>query len=646
MKSTVFRKSILCLVVTLTTWSLAAQEKEETWSMSVDNVSVEDFVKEVAMITGKTIIVDGRAKGNVTIFSEQELNKDGIYQLFLNSLRTIGLGAIEDGETVRVVQNQSLRQYGMSRNTDIENSSADSMISAVLSVKHIDNLELTKILRLVSPPYSHIAAIPNSKTIIITDHRNSIDAIRNLIQLLDVPDDRKTIVVNLKHAWVEDVSEMLSVLLPRSEQETSPQGNLFIVGNNRTNSLVLRGTAESIEQGLEIIGVIDQPTQTTGLTKVFRLNYANAEKTAGVLKEMTAPRSSSTSENPLQSGLITFDEELNAVIVRAEPTIMSEVEMLIAKLDVKRAQVLIEAAIVEVRVGDSDTLGVEIGIGDDGSSAVPVASSSLSGVLSGLLSSLAADGDINPDDLNAIDLLSGISSPTLAVAKLDPDGISFGAIIHALVTSSKANLLSTPHVMALDNVKADLQAGNVIPVRSGNFVFPGQQSDFPFASNTRVPIGIKLIVTPHINADLTVRLDVEQSVENVVSSDVNIGESGFADIVTAKNAITTSVIAENRHTVVLGGLIQNDKTVSERKVPGLGNIPLLGRLFSSKTTTIDKRHLLVFLRPTVVITESESDEISEEKYQSIWSNIINLDGKQGDTTDAPPVSDLYEGKKP
>lgn len=619
------------------------QEEEETWSLSLDNVPIEDFAKEISLITGKTIVVDARVKGNVNVYSTKELGDDDIYDLFLGTLRILGFGVIEEDGEVKVVQSQQLRQYGLDRNTDLADASPDSMISTVLLVEHVDALELTKILRLISPAYSHIAAIPDTDAIIITDHKGNVEAMKELIKLLDVPDERQTILIQLEHAWVEDVDEMLKTLLPREIKETE-QGDLFLVGNSRTNSLILRGRDNAIAKALEIIQIIDQPTSVTGLIKVFRLNYAKAEDVAGVLNAIVSPESGVSTSDAKRTGLITHDPGLNAVIVRGEPNVVSELAQIIAELDVRRAQVLIEAAIVEVRIGDDENLGVEISVGDDRGTSTPVATSSLTGILSALLGSLAADGDIKPEDVEAFDLLRGISSPTLAVAKLDPDGVSFGAILNALFSSTEANLLSSPHVMAVDNDDARLQVGNVIPIRSGNFVFPGQQTDFPFQSNSREPIGVELKVTPYINADNTVRMEILQSVENVVSPDLGIGDTGFADVVTAKSEIETTVIAENRHTVVLGGLIKNDTQTTTRRVPGLGRIPLLGRLFRSTASNTERRNLLVFIRPTVVTTPEESEAVTQAKYDGIWSSIIEFNG--GQAGQQPPMSDLYEGKKP
>ena len=291
---------------------------------------------------------------------------------------------------------------------------------------------------------------------------------------------------------------------------------------------------------------------------------------------------------------------------------MNEITDILEKLDVRRTQVLIEAAIVEVQLTNQRNIGVEFAAADEGGSTVPLVTTTLNGVISSLLGSIIGeDGEV--------DVIAGLSSatqPTLAAAKIDVGGISFGAVVTALASDSDANLLSTPSIMTLDNEEAKIVVGNEVPFRTGSFTTDGNSSSNPFTTVQREDVGLQLTVTPHVHDGTSVRLEVAQEITNVVETP--IGDGGFADVVTSKRTIETTILAEDRQIIVLGGLIQDDVTRSGKRVPLLGSIPGLGFFFRSNSNTRTKTNLLVFLRPTVIRTQDEADETTERKYRDIW----------------------------
>jgi general secretion pathway protein D len=414
-----------------------------------------------------------------------------------------------------------------------------------------------------------------------------------------------------------------------------------VIGNDRNNTLVLRGKRAPIEEVRSLIEQLDQPATSSGSTRVFHLNHADATRTAeilnGILIEPRGRGDNTKSENIS----IQADISLNAIVVRADPGTMSEIQEILRQLDIRRAQVLIEAAIVEVSVDETRAIGIEAGVADAGGESVPFASTTLNGIISNLLRSISAtvvDGKIDP-----LQGIASVNSPTLAVARLDPDGVSFGAILNAIAINTSADLLSTPSILTLDNEQASILAGQTVPFRTGSFTSTNNGASNPFTTIQREDVGIELTVTPHIHDDSSIRLEVSQTVENVINTGLEIGEAGFSDVVTNKRSIETTILADDRQTIVLGGLIQDDVRATRKKVPLLGSIPFLGRLFQNRSTTRTKVHLLVFLRPTIQRTREEVAETTERKYNGIWQ--VQIESRESGSESEPQLEQIYEGRR-
>ena len=318
---------------------------------------------------------------------------------------------------------------------------------------------------------------------------------------------------------------------------------------------------------------------------------------------------------------------------------MSEVRTLVAKLDVRRTQVLIEAAIVEVGLRDVESVGVEAAVVDAEGQTAPLASTTLDGAVGRLLSDMAGgtNTDGAPVRLDVLAGLAGVSRPTLGVARVNLDGVSFGGIITAFASHRDANLLSTPSIMALDNQEATIVVGQQVPFRTGSFTTAADGVNNPFTTVQREDVGLTLSVTPHVHDGTSVRLEVDQEITNVVETAV--GEASFADVVTSKRQITTTILADDRQIIVLGGLIQDDVTENRRKVPLLGDIPGLGFLFRSTSYDRRKTNLLVFLRPTVIKTVQDAETSAERKYRDIWGVEITSPARQ-------QIEGLFDGQNP
>jgi general secretion pathway protein D len=374
---------------------------------------------------------------------------------------------------------------------------------------------------------------------------------------------------------------------------------------------------------------------------VFYLSYGDAPSITEVLNGII----SEGGEEGAEETHIQADEALNAIVVRAERSIVMEIADIIKQLDKRRAQVLIEGAIVEVSMTDTRDLGVDFAAVDtsgDPNSSTPLVTSPLTGAIQSLIAgSITTDEDGNVSDPNFLQGVFSLEDPTLGVARLDLDGVTFAATIQALQTNSNANLLSTPSILTLDNEEAKIVVGNEVPFRTGSFTTSVQEGGTtnPFTTIQREDVGLQLTVTPQVHDGETIRLEISQEITNIVP-EAPIGSAGFSDVVTSKRTIETSVLADDGQTLVLGGLIQDDITINDSRVPFLGSIPGIGWLFRSESKSNTRRNLIIFLRPTVIRDTATADAVTQRKYEEIWEVEILVPG----ATAPDEPSALFEGR--
>ncbi|MEZ5558366.1 MAG: type II secretion system secretin GspD [Pseudomonadales bacterium] len=610
---------LLAFALTMAWGSVAAQE--QTWKINIKNADLGEFVTQVAEITGKTFVVDPRIKGNVTVISNEAMDRDAVYALFLSVLRVHNWTAVPSGGVIRIEQTATAKQSPGVQGA-LNAIAPEELVTRVVAAQNVESAELVKILRPLIPQYGHIAAVAKPNVVIISDHADNIMRLMKMIEQIDVSDEDDIVMVPLKEAWVGSVVAMLEKVAPDQlgRNAAGPQ-RIQIIANERNNSLVLRGKPRPIAEVLKLIDKLDQPATAMGATQVIYLKHADAVQVAEIIQGVVGEKRGGEEEGT-QPTTIKADESLNAIVVRADPSVMGEITDILDKLDVRRTQVLIEAAIVEVTLTDEKNIGVEMAAADASGGTVPLVSTTLDGVISSLIGSLIGDN-------GEIDVLSGlasISSPTLAAAKINANGVSFGAVVRALATNSQANLLSTPSILTLDNQEAKIVVGNEVPFRTGSFTTTGNDSTNPFTTVQREDVGLQLTVTPHVHDSTSVRLDVAQEITNILPTP--IGSEGFSDVVTSKRSIETTILAEDRQTIVLGGLIQDDLNDGVKKVPLLGDIPGLGRLFRSTTKKRTKTNLLVFLRPTVIRTQEDADSTTSRKYEDVWDVEITSKGAE------------------
>ena len=617
----------------------SAHAQEQTWQINIKDADIHEFVAQVAEITGKTFIIDPRLKGNVTVISNSPMDQDAVYRLFLSVLRVHNFTATSSGGVVRIQQNAMGKQTPGAPGP-LSKVAPEELVTRVIAAQNVDSAELMKILRPLIPQYGHIAAVAEPNIVIVSDHADNIQRLMRIIRQIDVADEDEVIMVPMKDAYVGGVVKVLEQVAPEQigRNAKGPQ-RVQLIANERNNTLVVKGKSRPVAEVLKLIEKLDQPATSSGSTKVIYLRHADALGVAEIVRGLSEQPRGGDEGATVTETLIQADESLNAIVVRADPGEIAEIADLVKQLDVRRSQVMIEAAIVEVSISDTLDYGVGFAGVDGDGETVPLVSTSLDGTVASLLGGIITDNN-QIDVIGGLGAVASTATPTVAAAKIDLNGFSFGAVVSALATNSDANLLSTPSILTLDNQEAKIVVGNEVPFRTGSFTTNTDGANNPFTTIQREDVGLQLTVTPHVHDGDAVRLEVAQQVSNVVDSP--IGNNGFSDVVTSKREIETTILADDQQTIVLGGLIQDDYTDNVRKVPLLGDIPLLGNLFRSTGKDQTKLNLLVFLRPTILRDQDAASEITRRKYEDIWEVEI---------LSTPDVDDgdldmLFEGKRP
>jgi len=622
---------VFLLIVSMPVIASAA----DAWKINLKNADIREFITQVSAITGKSFIIDPRVKGNVTIISNTSMDKAAVYQLFLNVLRVHGYASVPAENGVeRIVQEVLAKQSGNPLDFS-KTAKGEELITRVLPVKNADPSELVKTLRPLIPQSAHIAPINQPSAIIISDHADNIQRIAGIINRIDVADTSTVRVVKLKNAWVDDMVTMLEQLAPDQIGKSAKGANkISVVASDRTNSMVIKGDPETIAKVIDLVEELDVPANSSGNIQVVRLAHSDAKDMADILKNSVSDSATTTGKDKGPQNTTTTiqaDEAQNALVIRADPTTMTELKDIIKKLDVPRFQVLIEAAIVEVTTNFTHELGSELVVGSKSGSTIPLGITAPTGTLASVLENIAFGTTTAPSLGDA---------PLIAGGKVNQNGTSFAMILRALASNNEVNLLSTPSITTMDNQEAKIVVGQNVPFRTGSTVTGSNGTTNPFTTIQREDVGLTLQVTPHIHDGNSVRLEIHQEVSSVDQASLNkIGVDGSADIITNKRTIDTTVLAEDKETIILGGLIRNQTQTGNSRVPLLGDIPILGHLFKRSNKTKDKLNLLVFLRPTVLSTEKEVKVQTEKKYREVYE--VEIKGRSPSNS----ISDLFKGKQ-
>jgi len=629
----VLKRFISLAIFTLTLSVLSpAQAEDQNWQVNLKDADISAFIGQIADITGKSFVIDPRVKGKVTVISTDSMNTEAVYELFLSVLQVHGYAAVPAGDVIMVVQQNSVKQQGRDL-LDKAGKKSQEMLTKVLTIKNTPALDLVPILRPLVAKYGHLAGVKSANALIISDHASNISRIEQIIDKLDKSGSEELEVIQLKEAWVGNVVTMLQNLDPDKVAQgkgsgAGGAGSIRVVADERSNRLIVKGEKTARERIRQLIEELDKPSYFSGSAKVVRLQYADAKKLAELLKNLMSEGDSGgkgKDANKVKGkASIHADEELNALVVRAEPSLLKEIDDIIAELDVRRAQVLIESAIVEVSGNVTDALGIQWAVGN---TDAPVAGTNF-GTTGNSLNDIAA--------VATGAATGGLASGLTLGAYHQVDGeLDFGAVIQAIESDSKANLLSTPSIMTLDNQEAEIIVGQNVPFITGST--SSSSNSNPFTTISREDVGVTLKVKPHIHEGSALRLEVEASAESVATTSVQ----GQADLITNKRSIKTMILAADQETIVLGGLISDDIREVEDKVPLLGDIPLLGWLFKSKRAEHIKRNLMIFLRPTIVLDKAKANNLTIEKANGIWSFEISGDLEVDDSQTR--LNNLFNG---
>ena len=600
--------------------SVLAQSPERV-TLSLDNADIRDLINWAADFTGKNIIVHPNVKGKVTVVAGDPMTHEEAFDVFMSVLQVNGFSLVEQGGTWKVVPDALAKQQAIPVVDGASRAPAESLVVRTVRVENISASQLIAMLRPLIPQTGHLAAYADTNTLIIADRAANIDQIVRLVAQLDRAGAIDIELVPLQFASAKEVKQVLAELLQSGgKQAGNDVQPLRIAVDERSNSVLLTGDPVTRQQLKNVIRRLDQPLDGEGNTAVVYVQYANAADLKPILEGMSGSIQK-TEKDQLAADVevsIQVNESLNSLVLTAPPALLDTMKGVIAKLDVRRAQVLIEAIIVEVTEGADSDLGIRwiAGAGDD-----VVAGFNNDAARSPIVDN---DGNVlsefNPASLNPINLLgTGLNLGYLS-------GTDVRAVVNAVATQNNANILSTPTIMALDNEEAEILVGQNVPFITGEQLLSGSNND-PFTTIQRQDIGTTLKVTPRVNNNNSVTLDIEQKVENVLP--FAEGVTGASDIITSKREIRTRVLIDDGAILVLGGLIEDQVSESTSKVPLLGDIPGIGRLFRSTSKGVSKTNLMVFLRPKILSNQIAGYEETRERYLDLQQKQLRV---RGDTS--------------
>jgi general secretion pathway protein D len=580
-------------------------------TLNLKDADIRALISTVSKFTGKNFIIDPRVKAKVTVISANTLTPEAVYEVFLSVLQVHGYAAVPTGSVIKIVPEVNAKQGPLPLSSGKESYPADELITKIIRLDHVPASQLVPILRPLVPQQGHLAAYNPTNTLIITDHAGNIKRLLKIIAGVDRPDSDELEIIPLKHASASELVNSAGAAKDAGKK-------VKLAADERTNSILVTGERSSRLKMRATISYLDTPLEDGGgNTHVIYLKYAQAENLAKILtglkeeanKRVRSPKgkalaAKATTGNVIsQNAIIQADEETNALIITADQNTVKNLKAVIRQLDIRRAQVLIEAIIAEITSTNDKEIGVGLavdGTNKDGS-ALPVGVSNFAGVGELLIAAL---GDTVPTTLP-----SGLS---FGIGGENSSGVRYGALLRALQTDQNTNILSTPNIVTLDNEEAELIVGQNLPFVTGSFTGTGSTDpNNPFQTIERQDVGLTLKVTPQINEGDTVQLVIEQETSSVIPGTVELG------IATRKRSIKTTVLVDDGGILILGGLIQEEVTDTESKVPLLGDIPIIGFLFRSQSTTKSKQNLMVFLRPSILRDHRDAAFVTNEKYNYI-----------------------------
>jgi general secretion pathway protein D len=628
---------LICIVLAFSVLSIPRPSSaEDQITLNFKDAEITAVINTVADLTGKTFIIDPRVKGQVNVVSNRPLNKDEVLDVFLSMLEVHGYTTATVGKAIKIIPNTQMRNTPQ-RVVDSVTMNRDEVITHVQSLQYVSAEELVPILRPMMDNNGHLAAAPASNSLILSDNASNIERMLAIINRVDKNSEQEIEVIPLQYALGSEIVRLLDRLWPQNAQGGGV--NRISVGvDERSNSILISGNSANRLEMRALISHLDTPLDSGGSTQVVYLRYANAENVARILTGLDqSPDAAAAAGAAGEKSQIQADPESNALVITAPAARFKSLRTVIQKLDVPRAQVHIEAIIAEVSFEKAQELGVEwfVNGAASGNQTYPVGGTNFpdnGGTLGNIVGSIVAG------TLPALG--SGLS---LGVGGTTDGGVQFAALLRALATDSSTNILSTPSLTMLDNQEAEIVVGQNVPFKTGSYTTEGSIGQLnPFTTIQREDVGITLKVKPQINEGDAITMTIEQDISAVAAT-----SASDTDLTTNKRSIKTTVLVANDDMLVLGGLIDEDVQITQSKVPVLGSIPVLGRLFRFDKTRKLKRTLMVFIHPTIIDDPAQAHLISQSKYtylrqrQDELPDLKNLEVEPelDEFPDAPVVTD-------
>ena len=592
-----FKKSLL--VTTLCAFFVV--QAQETFILNYEDVDIKKVTQDIANFSKKTIILDPRVKGKVTIFSNSSLSSDEVWDVYLRTIQVNGFSALNDENFVRIVpENEATRDQN-------SGESGGEFITKVIELKNRSSVELLPLIKPIAGRQANVSSIASINSLLVVDRKSNVERITEVVQSLDEDNTASVTIVDLKNlSSVEAVR-----ILEKLKSQNNPTINNFVaISFSASNSVIVSANSITTNIIKETLQQLDDDAISEGSVAVIYLKYANAEEVAGIVSSIASRFISSESEKPI----VTYHAPTNSVVVSSDESNIATIKNLISKLDIRRAQVLVEAIVVELSETAARSLGVETIFAGAEDGEIPIGITRFQNGtgpdLLGLTGSAIESGDnANFSNIAANSLLNS-QGIIAGIGRISEDDDSMIAIINAIDADKNSNILTTTSLLAMDNEEASTVIGQEIPITTGESL--GSNNTNPFRTTSREEVGIKLSVKPQINEGNSVILEIKQEVSGVAGP-----LTGTTDLITNKRTIETTVLVDNNQIIVLGGLVDEDIQEDIQRVPVLGSIPVLGRLFQSSSESKVKKNLMVFLRPKILVDSESVSQISTEKYNFI-----------------------------
>ncbi len=608
----------LALLLGLGLLLLAGRGQAEAMTLNLKDADINAVIATVSEMTGRNFIVDPRVKGRVTVISSRPMEADEIYQVFLSVLDVHGFAAVPGKNVTKIVPGVNAKQDAVPTVGRQGQEPDSQIVTRVIQVNNVAAAQLVPIMRPLMPQEAHLAAYAPTNVLIASGTAANIERMVDLVHRIDLSSETENELIPLKHASASEVERILNALQQSAAKAAggAPGEEVKIIADVRTNSVLLSGDKSSRNHLKRLIQQLDTPLESSGNTRVIYLHYAKATDLAEILngigqtiveeKAGGVPGAAGKSKGALK---IQADESTNALVINAPPDVMRDLEGVIRRLDVRRAQVMVKAVVAEVSTNSSAELGIHWAY-DNSDNNGPVGLIDFNNTLGGIAG--AVSGLAAPPQLDGLSLAGG---------DFTAGAFKFGALLRALSGDADNNIISTPTLVTMDNEEAEIVVGQNVPFVTGSYSSTGTGSTptNPFQTIQREDVGLLLKIKPQINEGDAIRMEITHELSSLTSSSVSA-----SDLITNKRSVKTTVMVDDGKVLVLGGLIDDQLTESAQKVPLLGDIPLLGWLFRYQSTKKVKQDLMVFLHPRILRDDSQSMAYASAKYNYMRAQQLDI----------------------